>query len=1478
MERTGQRAPMSGRIWLSLSIVVSVGLMIAGIAYYHVEKNRISREKYDEIASVAEMKVSEIESWRMDRLDNAGQFSRSLFTRKAIRGLLKGTANPQLRRELMDRLDQEGTLGLGLYSDAFVLDTSGRTLVSVGTSPSLIDSSEKVAFYEAVLKHKPVMTDLFIGTHGIVHIDAMSPMVDASGATVAVVVLRSDAGSFLYPLIDSWPIPSRSAETVLLERLGDHISILNNPRSNMGKALSFRMPITPTTGSSMESALGEMGMFEGKDQEGVDVLADIRPVPNTPWFMISKVDASEILAEANFRGGVVILTVILFIVVSITATAYAYRHRQAGIYREMYQAEIERKKVLEEFKTTLHSIGDAVITTNTRGQIKYMNPVAERLTGWSQREASEMALERVFRIVNEDTRSAVESPVQRVLKDGTVVGLADHTLLVSRDGVEYPIADSGAPIRDESGVVTGVVLIFRDQTRERAAEREVKESEARLIRAELASMFGSWELHLDSQTMIGSLGAQAVYGLKGGKFDYSDVKGIPLPEYREKMDDALKNLLEKNEPYDIEFKIRAADSGDIKDIHSIAMFDREKRVVSGVIQDITERKRYEEELTYERNLLKALMDNVPDHVYFKDKESRFLRMSRSQAKRFGLDDPSEAVGKTDFDFFTEEHARPAFEDERKVMRSGVAIVGLEEKETWPDGRHTWVSTTKVPLRNARGEIIGTFGVSRDITERMQMEEALAMERNLLRTLIDNLPDYIYAKDTDGRLTVCNTALVHHHGASTPGELVGKTDLDFYPRELAEQYHADEQAIIRSGQPLINREEPTIDSTGNAKWDSTTKVPLCDQQGKIIGLVGISRDITERKRVEEELRNSRERYRLLHEYAPVGILLANRSGEILEVNPAALQILGSPSAEATKGINILTFPPLIEAGISAAYRRCVETGQTVFGEYPYVTKWGKSVHTQIRFVPIFGDHGQVTLVHTIVEDVTERKNAENALRESEEKFRSLVEGLTAAISISDGKRFFYANPAALKMLGYSFDEISRLSPADIIHPEYRELVTKRIAESIAGKDVPRHYEFQLVTKSGEGIWVDFSTTLINHDSAPTLITSAYDISDRKKLEDQLLQAQKMEGIGRLAGGVAHDYNNMLGVIIGYSDLIMRKMDKSKPMYHYIQLIASAAKRGADITRQLLAFARREIVSPRVLDPNKAIESLQKILQRLIGENIRLTFLPEKSIWNIKIDPTQLDQILFNLATNSRDAIDNVGTISIETSNISIDQAYAQNRIDFSPGEYVVISFTDTGKGMSKETLTNIFEPFFTTKSKGHGTGLGLATVYGIVKQNGGSIHVYSELGVGTTFKIYLPRYEGEVEGDEAAQVENAIDGTDTVLIVEDQPDLLELAKNSLEEYGYKVLTASSPEEGIKLSGEYIDEIHVLLTDVIMPVMNGKELRDKIQTIKPDIKTIFMSGYTADVIAHQGVLDHGVDFIQKPFSPYALAKKVHDALNL
>ncbi len=520
---------------------------------------------------------------------------------------------------------------------------------------------------------------------------------------------------------------------------------------------------------------------------------------------------------------------------------------------------------------------------------------------------------------------------------------------------------------------------------------------------------------------------------------------------------------------------------------------------------------------------------------------------------------------------------------------------------------------------------------------------------------------------------------------------------------------------------------------------------------------------------------------------------------------------------------------------------------------------------------------VTKLSDLAWDIVDRKESERALLESEEKFRALVEGSESAIWIHDGRQFLYANPATLRMTGYTADEFKTVNVRDMIDTEHRETLSNLIERRLAGDDVPSHLEFRICDKEGKGVWIDFSGTLINYLGRPAILVSAYNITEKKKLEEQLAQSQKMEGIGRLAGGIAHDYNNMLGVVMGYTQLLMKNPEEGSTLRRYIGLIDSAARRAADLTKQLMAFARREVASPKALSPNDAITALCDMISKLNGEDITLRFVPGENMWNIRIDPTQFDQIILNLSTNSRDAIKGVGNITIETSKAKLSESLDARLSDLPPGDYVVIDFSDDGCGIPKNSLDKIFEPFFTTKPRGKGTGLGLSTVYGIVKQNGGTINVYSEEGKGATFRIYLPRYAGEVERHEGVVEAADVRGGETILVVEDQPELLELAKTSLEEFGYVVLAASTPAEGIAIGDYEKDKISLLLTDVIMPELSGKDVSDRIHSFNPRIKTLFMSGYTADIIANRGILEAGVEFIQKPFTPTSLARKVRQVLD-
>jgi CheY-like chemotaxis protein len=370
---------------------------------------------------------------------------------------------------------------------------------------------------------------------------------------------------------------------------------------------------------------------------------------------------------------------------------------------------------------------------------------------------------------------------------------------------------------------------------------------------------------------------------------------------------------------------------------------------------------------------------------------------------------------------------------------------------------------------------------------------------------------------------------------------------------------------------------------------------------------------------------------------------------------------------------------------------------------------------------------------------------------------------------------------------------------------------------------------------------------------------------------------MESVGRLAGGVAHDYNNMLSVILGYTEMALNKTDPESPLHEDLKEILDAATRSANITRQLLAFARKQAIAPRVLDLNETVESMLKMLRRLIGEDVNLVWLPEGNLWPVNIDPSQVDQLLANLCVNARDALSGVGTLTIETDKTVLDEDYCSTQPGMVPGEYVVLAVSDTGCGMPPDVLGKIYEPFFTTKEIGEGTGLGLATVYGIIKQNNGCINVYSEPGKGTTFKIYLPRHTAAVDRAEEEMKKDTKSGRgETVLIVEDETAILRLTSRILKNAGYSVLTAQSPAEAVVLAHENKDILQLLVTDVVMPEMNGRDLAKLLLAEIPGLKCLFMSGYTANVISAQGVLDHGMHFIQKPFSAEELTTMVREVL--
>ncbi len=642
---------------------------------------------------------------------------------------------------------------------------------------------------------------------------------------------------------------------------------------------------------------------------------------------------------------------------------------------------------------------------------------------------------------------------------------------------------------------------------------------------------------------------------------------------------------------------------------------------------------------------------------------------------------------------------------------------------------------------------------------------------------------------------------------------------------------------------------------------------------------------EKKRVtmEQTLYASEGKYRKIMEDMQESYYEVDLTGNLTFFNTALCRLLGY-SREELLGMNNREYTdPETAKKLYAFFNRVYRSGTPSTGVDWVITRKDGTRRTIEASVSLRRNvSGEPVGFHGVIRDVTDEKRTEQALRESEEKYRLIFNNVPLGI-------FHYDQAGVIVSCNTKFVDIIGSSREQLIGLNMLKLPDKRlvalIRDSLEGKSVLYEGDYHTVT-SGRVIPIRVRFTPLTSEAGVIQggIGIGEDITERraaeveqKKLQAQLIQSQKMESVGRLAGGVAHDFNNMLGVILGRAELLLAGMAPDDPHRGSVEAILRAGERSAALTRQLLAFARKQTIQPKVINLNDAIEEMLKMLRRLIGENIRLSWKPGASLWSVKMDPVQVDQILANLCVNAKDAIRDGGEISIETENHRLDEKYCELHAGFVPGDYVMLTVSDTGCGMDRETADRIFEPFFTTKGVGQGTGLGLSTVYGIVKQNGGFINVYSEPGQGTTFRLYFPKYGESVAGDKvAAQTEIPMASGEKVLLVEDEEVLLEMTKTMLEELGYRVEAKQSPHEALVFLRENPCDANLLLTDVVMPKMSGKELADEVIKQCEEMKILFMSGYTSNAIAHQGVLDKDVAFIQKPFSIRELAQKLREVL--
>jgi two-component system, cell cycle sensor histidine kinase and response regulator CckA len=625
----------------------------------------------------------------------------------------------------------------------------------------------------------------------------------------------------------------------------------------------------------------------------------------------------------------------------------------------------------------------------------------------------------------------------------------------------------------------------------------------------------------------------------------------------------------------------------------------------------------------------------------------------------------------------------------------------------------------------------------------------------------------------------------------------------------------------------------------------------------------------------ELKDREVRFRRLFEAGVAGVVISDLEGNFKEANPAFLRMLGYTSEDVLAGAvnwESLTPPHRLVPDIEER-AQLRATGFLPVMEREYLHKDGRRIAALVGSAALDGSTEYISYVTNI----SERKQAELQLRASEERYRMLFEQSPFPKFLYDYESLAYlaVNQAAILHYGYSRQEFLAMTLDDVQPPG--DVARVRQLESSSGAGTTKPGMHQHRKKDGNIIDVDVTVHKFVFADRPCVMAVALDVTERNRMEGQLRQAQKMEAIGNLAGGVAHDFNNLLSVILSYSKMLAESLKPGDPMRDDLDEISSAGRRAADLTRQLLAFSRQQILEPKVLDLNAVIGGVAKMLRRLVGEDVDLSVVSGAELGAVKADPGQLEQVLMNLVVNSRDAMPDGGKLTIETANVVLDASYALNHPNVTAGPYVMLAVTDTGSGMNAATRDRIFDPFFTTKEMGSGTGLGLSTVFGIVQQSGGNIWVYSEPGLGTTFKVYLPRADAPYDGVTPPAVEPAkTRGNETILLVEDEVSVRVLTRTILERHGYRVIEAQSGGDALLICEQHTATIHVLLTDVVMPRMSGRKLAERLSTLRPEMKVLYMSGYTDDSIVRHGVLESGVAFLQKPITPETLTRKLREVI--
>jgi PAS domain S-box-containing protein len=1206
--------------------------------------------------------------------------------------------------------------------------------------------------------------------------------------------------------------------------------------------------------------------------------------------------------------------------------------------RQLERADRERRQAELEYHTILETAIDGFWVVDTESKLLEVNEAYCRMSGYSP---DELLQTHISDLEATEAPSEIRRHIERVMakgsdrferrhrrKDGSLFDVDISVQYVNlRGGVFICFLQDITQrkqaeeyLRDTNAQLDRRVL---ERTAQLEAANQALDRQSRLLaQTQTAAKIGGWELDLVTRQLYWTEETYCIHELTPEHFTPTLESAINFyaPESRPVITAAIQAAMAEGREWDLELELITAKQRRIwvRASGKVQFADGQPIKAYGAFQDITERKQAEARLRLQGSALKS----AANAIIITDRQGiiQWINPAFTQLTGYVV---TEAVGRNPRELVKSGEHNDAFYQQMWATILDGRVWRGETINRRKDGTLFTEFQTITPVRDEYDQISHFIAIKQDITQRKQAEEVLRESEGRYRDLVENSLELITTHDLDGRILSANRAAAEVLGYDRKDH-IGKTNLrQLLAPEVRDQFDEYLSRIRRdgvaSGLMLVQTR------TGERRiWEYHNTLRT---EGVGTPTVrSMARDITERRKAEGRLAAQYVVTRALAD----SVTLAEATPKILRAICETLgwawgalwtvdhkdnvlrcqEIWDDPSAKMSQfetASRELTFSPGVglpgrvwadgqpawvpdvvqdknfarapiaaRENLHSALAIPIEAGSKVLGVMEFFSKAIREPDPELL--------AMMATVSSQIGQFIERKRAEAKILSEQLFSESIVNSLPGIFYLFDQTgKFLRWNKNFEQITGYSAEEIATLSPVDLFAGPEKEFIAQRIQEVFASGAADA--EAHLVSRSGQRTPYYFTGVRIDSNDHRCLIGVGLDITERKhaeealrESEEQQRQSQKMEAIGQLAGGVAHDFNNLLTAINGYSALALQRIDDNHPLKGYLEEIKKAGDRAANLTRQLLAFGRKQILQPLPINLNDVVTDMNKMLRRLIGEDIELTAKLDPALKKIKADPGQVEQVLVNLVVNARDAMPQGGNLTIETLSVELGQEYAARHVGVVPGSYVMLAVSDTGTGMDEDTQARIFDPFFTTKEKGKGTGLGLSTVYGIVKQSGGNIWVYSEPGHGTTFKVYLPELLAGSQETEAVTVESPMPGgSETILLVEDEDVVRGLARKILEQAGYNVLEASRGEEAVRLCLERAEPIDLLLTDVVMPVTSGKEVADRLREMQPGLRVLFMSGYTDEAIVHHGVLDANVEFIQKPFSPAALAKKVREVLD-